>query len=173
VPNVVSEQPELRDHISVRGELLFGTMITRYHPELGYRFEPPRHLGDKKRTIDFYVELISPGTSPAYFLAQVKATRQRYTVRETRLKVGIRDAPMRRLAAYPAPTYVIGIDERNERGYIVSANGERLTGFSSMSTLHPLTSATLAKLHAEVEGYWRMGAAGFVSAFVDDRWRVV
>jgi len=56
---VTIEQPQLRDHIAAHGELVFGTILTRARPEFGYLFEPPRHLGEKKRTIDFYIELIS------------------------------------------------------------------------------------------------------------------
>jgi hypothetical protein len=87
------------------------------------------------------------------------------------LKVAITSGQLQRLSAYPAPTYVIGIDERSERGYIVSAHGEWTTGFSSMCTTHPLTSDVLAALHAEVERYWQHGATGFRSVFIDDRWR--
>lgn len=165
------KQSRLRDHIAAHGELVFGAIITRAHPELGYLFEPPRHLGDKKRTIDFYIESASGGTRPSYFLAQVKSTIQGYTVRDARLKVAIASGQLERLAAYPAPTYAFGIDERSERGYVVSANGECLKGFSSMCTSYPLTSDVLAALHAEVERYWQYGAAGFRSGFIDDRWR--
>jgi hypothetical protein len=159
----------IHDHVASRGELIYGSIITREHPGLGYLFENPRHLGEKKATIDFHVDLIT-GAHPAYFFAQVKCTRQGYTDRERRLKVAVEGEHMRRLAAYPAPTYIVGIDERSERGYILSANGERLTGFSSMSTRFPLDGDVLAALHAEVEAYWRAGRAEFRSAFLDDHW---
>jgi len=87
------------------------------------------------------------------------------------LKVAIRGAQLQRLAEYPAPTYVIGIDERRERGYIVSANGESPNGFSSMCTNYPLTSDVLAMLHTEVGAYWASGPEGFRSMFIDGRWR--
>lgn len=38
---------------------------------------------------------------------QVKSTPQGYTQSDRRLKVKITDSEMKRLAAYPAPTYVI------------------------------------------------------------------
>ena len=42
------------------------------------------------------------------------------------------------ITSYPAPTYIVGIDEVQEVGYLVSANGENLTSLSSLSTNFPI-----------------------------------
>jgi len=78
---------------------------------------------------------------------------------------------MRRLAGYPAPTCVVGIDEPHQLGYIVSANGESTAGFSGMCTEYPLTPEVLAELHREVEAYWASIRPAVASAVVDSRWR--
>jgi hypothetical protein len=48
---------DARDLIGERGEAIFRVLMTRKHPKRGYLFEHPRFLGEKKRTIDFHVEL--------------------------------------------------------------------------------------------------------------------
>lgn len=163
-------QAHVHDHVAARGESIFSVIVTRGHPEHGYLFESPRHLGEKKQAIDFYVELFSTSAITPYFLVQVKSTRLGLIARRERLRVGISAGHMQRLASYPAPTYVVGIDETTERGYIVSANGESTAGFSSMCTDHPLTADVLVALHREVEAYWIAGPAAFTSAFLDRNW---
>ena len=116
------------------------------------------------------MELFSTGETVPYFLVQVKTTRTGYTP-GGRLKVGIGGDELKRLAAYPAPTYVVGIDEPAQRGYIVAANGESTSGFSGMCTEFPLTPDVLAQLHREVEAYWEVARPAFASAFVDSDWR--
>jgi len=78
---------------------------------------------------------------------------------------------MERLARYDVPTYLVGIDEPRNRGFILSANGESTVGFSRMCTDHPLTHRTLAQLHHEIAAYWDVPRPAFESSFVDDRWR--
>lgn len=85
--------------------------------------------------------------------------------------MAISAAEMQRLARYQVPTYVVGIDERQDLGYVVSANGESLTGFSGMCTEYPLTLQTLAALHTEITAYWNAPRPRFQSSFVDARWR--
>lgn len=120
-------------------------------------------------TVDAYVEAITPSTSAPFFLAQVKTSTRGYTVREGRLKLSVSSEHLRRLAAHAAPTYLVGIDEPNEEGYIVSANGESAVGFSSMCTDHPLDADVIAALHSEVTSYWADPSAGVNSALVDQK----
>ena len=170
VADVAIRRSGVHDLIGARGEASFSLLVTREHPVHGFLFELPRHLGEKKRGVDFFVELFSTGETVPYFLVQVKTTRTGYTP-GGRLKVGIGGDELRRLAAYPAPTYVVGIDEPAQRGYIVSANGESTSGFSRMCTEFPLTPDVLAQLHREVEAYWEAARPTFASAFVDSDWR--
>ena len=167
---MINRQSGAHDLVGARGEASFSLLVTRQHPVHGFLFEVPRHLGEKKRGVDFFVELFSTGETTPYFLVQVKTTQAGYTT-GGRLRVSIGADEMRRLAGYPAPTYVVGIDEPHQRGYIVSANGESTVGFSGMCTDHPLTPEVLAELHREVEAYWASIRPTFASTFVDSRWR--
>ncbi|AOY83879.1 DUF4365 domain-containing protein [Moorena producens JHB] len=161
-----------KEVIGQRGESIFIVLITRKHPTRGYLFDHPRFLGDKKRTIDFYVELFHDESLIPFFFVQVKSTSEGYTVKEHRLKVQVTATDIKRLAAYPAPTYIVGIDESRERGYIVSANGECQTGFSSLCTDYPLNPDKLALLWDEVAAYWTSSTyPAFRSAFCDPKWR--
>lgn len=132
--------------IGERGEAIFRVLITRKHPTRGYLFDHPRFLGEKKWTIDFHVELFHDDSLIPFFFVQVKATSEGYTLKEQRLKVQIAANDMKRLASYPVPTYIVGIDEIRELGFIVSANGECKVGLSSLCTDYPLTPKTLALL---------------------------
>jgi Domain of unknown function (DUF4365) len=160
-----------REIIGERGEAIFRVLITRRHPTRGYLFDHPRFLGDKKRTIDFHVELFHDDTLIPFFFVQVKSTSEGYTNRENRLKIQVNEVDMRRLAAYPAPTYIVGIDEPNEQGYIISANGESRSGISSICTSYPLNSEVLALLWDEVFAYWSAPSTlGFRSILCDPKW---
>ncbi|MBW4620607.1 MAG: DUF4365 domain-containing protein [Cyanosarcina radialis HA8281-LM2] len=163
---------DIREIIGERGESIFRVLITRKHPTRGYLFEHPRFLGEKKRTIDFHVELFHDESSIPFFFVQVKSTSQGYTLKERRLKVQVTTTDMQRLAAYPAPTYIVGIDELEEQGYIVSANGEYKTGLPSLCTDYPLKPNTLALLWDEVVAYWSAPKYPlFRSVFCDPKWR--
>ena len=161
-----------RDVIGERGEAIFRVLITRKHPDRGYLFDHPRFLGDKKQTIDFQVELFHKESFIPFFFVQVKSTSAGYTLKENRLKVQVTTTDMKRLAAYPAPTYIVGIDEPGEQGYIVSANGEWNAGFSTLCTEHPLIPDTLTLLWDEVVAYWTASPSPtFQSILCDPKWR--
>jgi hypothetical protein len=163
----------LSDVIGDRGEAIFRVLITRMHPDRGYLFDSPRFLGEKKRTIDFWVELFHNDDLTPFFYVQVKSTANGYTQRENRLKVQVTERDMKRLAAYPAPTYLVGIDEVKEEGYILSANGECQTGMASFCTNYPLNSNNLVLLWEEVANYWRAPTyPRFQSKFCDPIWRM-
>src|SRR5262245_27581609 len=87
-----------------------------------------RVLGDRHPTLDYLVELV--GSEAFFFFVQVKSTRQGYrkgrSIRQLRVNVGKED--VRRMTASPIPTYVVGIDEPGEVGYILSMNEPRRAG---------------------------------------------
>jgi hypothetical protein len=63
---------------------------------------------------------------------------------------------MSNLVAYPAPTYVIGIDEDTGDGFIVAATAGGSARFSSLPTTHGLRQPqTLLDLHEEVLQFWK------------------
>lgn len=161
---------DTREIIGERGESIFRVLITRKHPVRGYLFEHPRFLGEKKQAIDFFVELFHHESLTPFFFVQVKSTSEGYTQKEHRLKIQVSATDMKRLTAYPVPTYIVGIDEPQEQGYVVSANGEYAGGISSLCTNYPLNSEILALLWDEVAAYWTSpNYEKFQSVFHDPR----
>ena len=144
------------DDIGARGEALFFIMITRF---CGRRrpFFRPHFLGEKFETLDYIVELIGAGPITPFYFAQVKTTTKGYVQNKLgnkRLKVQVSQEDMQRLIFYPAPTYVVGIDEIEETGYIVSANHGSPTRISSLPTAFQLDCGNLERLWHEVKGFW-------------------
>ncbi len=62
---------------------------------------------------------------------------------------------------YPAPTYIIGVDERQETGYIVAAVSHRIARLPSLPTTHPLNETILQALYDEVLEYWQANSVDF------------
>jgi len=142
-----------QDDIGSRGEFLFGSqvMVSCGRP---LPYFQPRFMGEKARTYDFLVELVDTGDFTLFFFAQVKTTRKGYTKKFNRLRVEMSEEDVRRFSLIPAPTYLIGIDERSEAAFIV-AMLEGMTGrISSIPTTHPLDCNNLPLLYAEVKQFW-------------------
>jgi hypothetical protein len=161
----------MRNALGLRGEAIFTVLMTTFHSNSGPIFKP-QFLGDKWQYIDFIVELVrAEGTVP-YFFVQVKTTRQGYTKKLKRLKVKVPQEQVRGLASYPAPTYIVGIDEITEKGYVVSANGNYLASLSSISTAFPINRLNREALWKEVNDFWsRYNTTLFDSQFSDRDWR--
>jgi hypothetical protein len=144
------------DDIGTRGEAIF---IVRITDPSGPGREPyfrPHFLGEKFPTLDYLVELVGLTGRMAFFFVQVKTTRQGLTRKPpARLKIKVEQADVDRMVVYPAPTYVVGIDERNEQAYIASVNRAGHQGMSSLLTIHPMNASNLQLLWKEVERYWR------------------
>jgi hypothetical protein len=140
-----------REDIGERGQWLFSLLITdpcgRDEP-----FFRPRFLGDKYPTFDYIVEVVD---RPAYFFfVQVKGTMLGYTVEKHRLRVQVTQDDIDRMAACPAPTYVVGIDV-NEIGvgFLLSVNEPR-DNVASLTTQFQIDCDALAQLRDEVIGFW-------------------
>jgi hypothetical protein len=159
-----------RDAVGARGEAVFKALITREHPSRGFLVSVPLHLGEKREALDFFVELYTEGAAPAYCFVQVKTTRRGYT-RNGRLRVGVSARQMSRLAAYPGPTYVVGVDETAAIGYAVYVGGEAQVGASSLCTDVPLDVQGLERLWDDVREFWlRHPKSRFNSALADPTW---
>jgi hypothetical protein len=146
----------ISDDIGTRGEALFFVLMTQFCGRHRPYFRP-HFLGEKFIALDYLVELVGAGPRTPYFFVQVKTTAQGYTKRSgirRRLKIQVSQEDMHRLVQYPAPTYVIGIDERDEVGYIVSANAGSPRRFSSLPTIFPLNCENLGRLWQEVRTFW-------------------
>lgn len=144
---------DARDDIGSHGEYIFAARIMNFcGRELPY-FRP-RFLGEKAQTIDYLVELINAGDRPLFFFVQVKTTRQGYTKRERRLKISMSRDDVQRFASIPAPTYLVGIDEPGEVGYILAILHGMSEAIPSLPTNFPLDCTNLPKLYEEVEQFW-------------------
>jgi hypothetical protein len=140
-----------REDIGERGQWLFSLFMTN----LCGRNDPlfrPRFLGDKYPTFDYIVEVVD---RPSYFFfVQVKGTTQGYTEKERRLRVQVTQDDIDRMVAYPAPTYVVGIDV-NEIGvgFLLSVNEPR-DNVASLTTQFRIDCGVLEQLRDEVIGFW-------------------
>jgi hypothetical protein len=162
----------MEDVLGQRGEALFCVMISKYngHDQSLFR---PQFLGDKWPTLDFIVELVNyPGQIIPYFFVQVKTTRRGYT-NNNRLRLHVHKDDILRLSKFPAPTYLVGIDDIKEIGYIVSANGEYQKTVSNISTQFSLIHTnTQELLWQEVKDFWeKFGTCHFQSKLADPNWR--
>src|ERR1700678_1736379 len=79
-------------------------------------FFNPIFLGEKSEAVDYLVKLVGVRSAAPFFFVQVKTTRLGYAANKTnpRLRIKVSERTIERLKQYPAPTYLIGIDE--ERG---------------------------------------------------------
>jgi hypothetical protein len=168
----LSQVNHMQNALGQRGEVLFYLLITKFYGRTQPIFRP-QFLGDKWPTVDFVVELTNyPGNLIPYFFVQVKTTQQGYTKKNNRLKVKIPASDMKRLSLFPAPTYIVGVDELSEQGYIVSANGEYNQAATSLSTRFPINRETQDLLWQEVIDFWLgVGSLYIRSNFVDPEWR--
>jgi hypothetical protein len=161
----------MKDALGQRGERIFEVLITKFHSDASPIFKP-QFLGDKWQYVDFIVELVGAGSYVPYFFVQVKTTRQGYTQKENRLKVKVKEESVIGIASYPAPTYIVGIDEIQEVGYLVSANGENLKSLSSLSTNFPINKQNREILWQEINNFWsQYSPKNLVSQFSDQQWR--
>jgi hypothetical protein len=147
----------LTDFIGGRGEAIAFARLTRVcRPDADLPYFWAHYLGEKCETFDFLVELVDAGEKTPFFFVQVKATRKEYTKTHTpsRLRVEVSEKDVRRMAAYPAPTYVVGVHEDEERAFVISVHGVMAEAIASVTTAHELTCETLRRLWDEVRDFW-------------------
>jgi hypothetical protein len=140
-----------REDIGERGQWLFSLLIT----DLCGRDDPffrPRFLGDKYPTFDYIIEVVD---RPWYFFfVQVKGTTMGYTAEENRLRVQVTQDDIDRMIAYPAPTYVVGIDVNAIGvGFLLSVNEPR-NNVASLTTRFRIDCGVLEQLRDEVIDFW-------------------
>src|SRR6266478_5356664 len=127
-----------RDLIGKRGDAIATARLMDFcdNPDPYFDVHP---LGEKCPTFDYLVELVNAGETVPYFLAQVKSTQQGFTKNSRRLLVHVDAQDVRRMVQCPFPTYLIGIDEPDDRAYVVSAHGSVNGSIASMPSRYPLT----------------------------------
>jgi hypothetical protein len=143
-----------KDHLGRRGENIAFARLAEVCQADDLPYFVPYFLGDKCPLFDAVVELVAAGDKTPYFFAQVKATRAGYNTKG-RLKVEVPKSDVVGMVHYPAPTYVIGIDEKQEKAYVVAVHAGMDKKISSLNTAHPLNCTTLKELWDEVRDYWK------------------
>jgi hypothetical protein len=123
-----------------------------------YPYFKPILLGQKYEAVGIYVQLLGSSGEfmPYYFFVQVKGTADadRYTKRARRLKVAVSANDIRKIKLFPAPTYIIGVDQPLEHCYIASANEDCPGHFPSIPTKFLLDSSNSSDLWTEVRDFW-------------------
>ena len=143
-----------KDHMGMRGENISFVRLTEVCQPNELPYFIPHFLGDKCPLFDALVELVGPGDRTPYFFAQVKSTRLGYNANK-RLRVEVPKDDVLKMVLYPAPTYVIGIDELQEKAYVIVVNTGMSKKITSLSTAHPVNCTTLKLLWDEVRDYWK------------------
>lgn len=155
--------------LGLRGESWFQLNICKKGMS-GHPLFRPTHLGSQWPTVDYLVEALGQEGHPsAFFFAQVKSSAN---ANGGVIPVTVRGEMLRRLAAIPAPTYIFGIDDVEESGYILSVNGHR-GPLRSVPRTFPLDVENRERLWHEVVGFWhqRTVQMPFTSLFQDPRTR--
>jgi hypothetical protein len=138
-----------------RGEAIFVKDIMNF---CGNRvpFFNPIFLGEKTEAVDYLVELVGVRSGTPFFFVQVKTTKLGCTMNKTdpRLSVKVARISIERIRRYPAPTYLIGIDEIKAKSFIVAILEGPQRVISSMSTRYPMNDENLRKLWYEVQEFW-------------------
>ncbi|HET7228946.1 MAG TPA: hypothetical protein VFJ16_03055 [Longimicrobium sp.] len=157
-----------REMLALRGESWFQLNICK-KDGAGRPLFRPAHLGGKWPTVDYLVEAVGRPDPDAFFFAQVKCSEN---ANGGAIPVTISDDMWLRLRALPAPTYIFGIDDVTESGYILSVNGYR-GPIRSVPRTFPLDVENRERLWNEVVGYWERRAVEmpFTSVFRDPRTR--
>lgn len=139
-------------------ELLASIFLSR-KTDQGYLFKTVL-IGGKYPSIDLYAEILGDNSPKNYCFFQVKSTIQGYTKRDNRLLVQITKDKLNRLSNFNAPTYLIGIDYKEDDpfssiAYIAAIRGEYTRGLPSMPTHHVLNEENLIQLKNEIEAFWQ------------------
>jgi len=149
------------DQIGDLGELIAAAALSR--PVLGKYKRPlfkATHLGGKYKAVDFVVDVLGPNAnSLGIFFVQVKSTFAHVKHARSRLPVKVDLQKHNCMVRLPIPTYLIGVELRTERAYIVSAFAPRQTQISSITRDYPLDcDQTRIKLYAELKSHWARAA---------------
>jgi hypothetical protein len=144
------------DFIGGRGEAIAFMRLARiWRDDADQPYFWPRYLGEKGQLFDFLVELVGAGQMTPFFFVQVRSTRKDFTRQvPPRLHVEVSEQEVRRMVAYPALTYVVGVHEGEERAFVIAVHGAMGAAIPSITTAHELNGETLRQLWEEVRDFW-------------------
>lgn len=155
--------------IGDRGESIFNTRITE-HEMFNVYF-----LSAKAPIVDFLIEIADEAT-PFQCLVQVKSTSQGYLKRNGKLRAKVPVDKMQKLINRPLPTYVAGVELKNEKVYICPAFNDANAYTSSMPITHILdkqntvaTQQTLDMLKQDIIEYWNKAKANLYKSSFKSR----
>lgn len=155
--------------IGDRGESIFNTRITE-HEMFNVYF-----LSAKAPIVDFLIEIADEAT-PFQCLVQVKSTSQGYLKRNGKLRAKVPVDKMQKLINRPLPTYVAGVDLKNEKVYICPAFNDANAYTSSIPITHILdkqntvaTQQTLDMLKQDIIEYWNKAKANLYKSSFNSR----
>ena len=136
--------------IGKRGESIFSTKISK-----GFILDPS-FLGDKYEAIDFIIDLNSLPNHKAFFFVSVKTTSNaKYSPKNNRLKIQVNKKQLGELKKLKIPTYIVGVDEKKEKAFIISVKGIKVDSISSIPTSFSLNQKkNIQDLWNEVKEYW-------------------
>jgi len=143
-----------RNRIGKRAENIFSVLIGKYISNKDCHLLYPEFLGDKYPSVDFIVDLEKYDKSKAFFFVSVRSTRNGYSQKEHNLKVQFPKDDLDELKKMPVPTYLVGIDEKDEKGFILSVQGINEPNLSSLTTQFPINEQNIEILWSEVKSYW-------------------
>jgi hypothetical protein len=146
----------INDYVGERGEILFASLITKWCYGKPW-FAEVTFLGAKAEARDFSVSLIEPTSGIATLYVQVKATTRGYsgTGSKKKLKVKVEKKDVEKLKTVPGPAFVVGIDIKNEAGFILGIT-HKSKSISGVPVSNKLNCRAIKKLWHEVNAYWQV-----------------
>ncbi len=156
----------MSNRIDKRGENIFATIISRNIAPKGFLLDPT-FLGDKFPTVDFHVDLLGYPLK-GFFFASVKTTTLGYYPDGEKIRITIDKSEIAELSKFIMPVYIFGIDEAQEKGYLISANNlDKSMNVNGILIKYPVNNRNIELLWKEVSDYWDNSCeiTKFVSSF--------
>jgi len=147
----------INDFIWRRGEAIAFTRLVRVcRTDSGPAVLWPHYLGEKSGDVRLPGRTGGRGGNDAVLLRQVKTTRKEFTKTQTppRLRVEVSAKDVRRMVAYPAPTYVVACI-RTKNGLHYSVHGSMSESIPSITTGHEFDLRNPETAVDEVLQFWQ------------------
>jgi hypothetical protein len=116
----------------------------------------PKRLGDKYPVVDLIVDLnLANQEYAGFFLAQVKATsKAKKTSPHLRLTIDLKK--YNALAGVPIPTFLIGVDARREKAFVIAVARHRSQRISKIPKDNDLDNEEVrVRIYKYVREFWR------------------
>jgi hypothetical protein len=141
------------DAIGERGEAIFKVAITKRNGRREPLFKVV-YLGEKFKGLDFYVELNRKNGIRPFFFVQAKSTNRKIS-RTGRLTISVSKATVSYISKYPAPVFVVGIHEEQERAFI-SGLLLKAKAIATIGTSYDISTELVQKeLYDAVLSFWK------------------